>query len=564
MSTLTGNRSARADAWFSAGLLLLACLSYAWVLRLPLTAIDTIPTIAAAEVDSIAEVPGLFVRELRAGVGGGFAYYRPITLITYSLDLLLHGWDPLGYHVTDLILHALATLAVYWMARLAFGCGPGASLLVSLLFVLHSAAVEVVPAVARRQEPLLVAGMCLALIGAARLPVRSGWWLLVGGTLLAMGSVERGVIVAPVVFVFLLLRPGVREGFLGRLRQALIRSLPSFAVVLGFMAFRNLLYGTDEILFHPVNLLLTPYELLQVLVYPQQIIELRVPRTVPGLVGGGLLAAGTAAAGLWVLLRTRLRWLIAFVFLAVMGYGVLLGIAGQRHSWYTYSMVPVFSLLLVLLGLEAWRDLRRGKGRVGAAVQLVLCGAVLLPILISSPVVRDYPGWRVAGELGERFTAELQRVDRELPPGVALVIVNLPAHFMESNTDYLVTRSAAILWPRSVEVWSEIHGISRPTVLLGAAELVGSIDVPEVRFPDSGRVEIYFPNGGGANYVDPENTFEKSRSLFPRARGREFVWPPAAVLGKPFRLFVFDGVRLQPREAPEALPEGSEPLDDET
>jgi hypothetical protein len=564
MSGLTWRRSARADAWLSAGLLLLACVSYAWVLRLPLTAIDTIPTIAAAEVDSIAEVPGLFVRELRAGVGGDFAYYRPITLITYSLDLLLHGWEPLGYHVTDLILHALATLSVYWMARLAFGCAPGPSLLVSLVFVLHSAAVEVVPAVARRQEPLLVTGLCLALIGAARLPARGGWWILVGGTALAMGSVERGVIVAPVVLVFLLLRPGVPGGVRGRLRQALLRSLPCFAVVLGFMAFRNLLYGTDEILFHPINLLLTPYELLRVLVYPQQIIELRVPRTIPGLVGGGLLAAGTAAAGLWVLLRTRLRWLIAFVFLTVMGYGVLLGIAGQRHSWYTYSVVPVFGLLLVLLGLEAWGDLRRGKGRAGAAVQLALCGAVLLPILISSPVFRDYPGWRVAGELGERFTAELQRVDREVPPGVALVIVNLPAHYMESDHDYLVTRSAAILWPRSVEVWSELHGISRPVVLLGAAELVGSLDVPEVRFPARGRVEIYFPAGGAPNYVDPENTFEKSHSLFPQAQGREFVWPPVDVLGKPFRLFVFDGTRLQPREAPEALPDGSEQLRDET
>ena len=48
--------------------LLAAVVPYLWVLRLPLTAVDTIPTVEAARVVSFQEIPALLLRELRGGL----------------------------------------------------------------------------------------------------------------------------------------------------------------------------------------------------------------------------------------------------------------------------------------------------------------------------------------------------------------------------------------------------------------------------------------------------------------------------------------------------------------
>ncbi|HZN56696.1 MAG TPA: hypothetical protein VFD71_01375, partial [Planctomycetota bacterium] len=122
------------------GIFLCAVLPYVKYVPAYFTGVDAIPTVAAARAGSAEEVLDVTRRELRGGLLPGSSYYRPLTLLTYTWDYALWGWDPRGYHLTDIVLHGLAALAVLALARRAFDLGPWEAAFVALLFVLHPAA----------------------------------------------------------------------------------------------------------------------------------------------------------------------------------------------------------------------------------------------------------------------------------------------------------------------------------------------------------------------------------------------------------------------------------------
>lgn len=43
--------------------------------------------------------------------------YRPLTVITFRLNYLVHGLDPWGYHLLNLLLHCLTTLLFGWFCK---------------------------------------------------------------------------------------------------------------------------------------------------------------------------------------------------------------------------------------------------------------------------------------------------------------------------------------------------------------------------------------------------------------------------------------------------------------
>lgn len=53
---------------------------------------------------------------LRHFLGGGGLYYRPLTYISLGVDFGFHHLDPLGYHVTNIVLHVMASLVVFLTA----------------------------------------------------------------------------------------------------------------------------------------------------------------------------------------------------------------------------------------------------------------------------------------------------------------------------------------------------------------------------------------------------------------------------------------------------------------
>jgi tetratricopeptide (TPR) repeat protein len=94
------------------------------------------------------------------------AHYTPLTWLTLGLDHVLWGLNPAGYHLTNVLLHAMVALLVYALARRLFalaGLDPAAgpsragALLAALLFAVHPLRVESVAWVTERRD--LVCGV---------------------------------------------------------------------------------------------------------------------------------------------------------------------------------------------------------------------------------------------------------------------------------------------------------------------------------------------------------------------------------------------------------------------
>ncbi|MFA6316151.1 MAG: tetratricopeptide repeat protein [Elusimicrobiota bacterium] len=104
------------------------------------------------------------------------AGHRPVFLASLFLDRSVWGFDPSGYHLTNLFLHASNSLWVYALAWLMTSCLP-AALLAGLLFGLHPVTTEAVNGVCFRSDLLaaffVFAGLWthLKLRGRSRAPL---------------------------------------------------------------------------------------------------------------------------------------------------------------------------------------------------------------------------------------------------------------------------------------------------------------------------------------------------------------------------------------------------------
>jgi hypothetical protein len=225
----------------AAGLLLVLALSGAlyWrVTRYPFLQWDDphyvsyrlpLQRIAAGDLGALADLLAPW-----RSAEGVFWEYFPVRDLSLAIDAYRGGLAPRPFHQTNLILHLLATLLVFWIAR-RFVHGPGA-LLAAALFAFHPLAVEPTAWVSGRKDLLYVCCTLGALLCYLR--ALDGSWrcgiLFCGLTLLAFGSKGPGVVVVPLAAWLVLLRPRVEW----RRRWLQLLPLAAAAVAWGAVALR--------------------------------------------------------------------------------------------------------------------------------------------------------------------------------------------------------------------------------------------------------------------------------------------------------------------------------------
>lgn len=123
---------------------------------------------------SPADVASYFTEDVWASIGGGTYLYRPLLLVSIALDMQVFGNWMAGYHLVNILLHILVSVAVFGLVRSllpATGAERRNSSLVSLLaalvFAVHPIHTEVVNSVFNRSD--MLAG--LGVIGGL-------WWFL--------------------------------------------------------------------------------------------------------------------------------------------------------------------------------------------------------------------------------------------------------------------------------------------------------------------------------------------------------------------------------------------------
>ena len=124
---------------------------------------------------------------------------RPVFLISAMLDGALWGTRTLGYHLTNIMLHALATVLLFSFARRLI---PGVSMWIpffgALLFAVHPLNSEAVAEISYRKDLMAAAGILAGLnLAAVYRPVFAFRNLLIAGAcvacfFMAVGAKENG------------------------------------------------------------------------------------------------------------------------------------------------------------------------------------------------------------------------------------------------------------------------------------------------------------------------------------------------------------------------------------
>ena len=180
------------------------------------------------------------VTELRWGDILSHRVYRPVRTLTYALNYWAGGLDPAGYHLFNLLLHALNSILVYWLFRAVTGRRTLA-VAGALIFAAHPVQTAAVAYVSGRKDLLaaffILAG-CLSFL-SYRDSGRRRYLLLCLACLVVGVLAKELVIVLPALLLLLDLcrtdRSGgtVREPVAVRIFRALVRSRLAYA--LGFV-----------------------------------------------------------------------------------------------------------------------------------------------------------------------------------------------------------------------------------------------------------------------------------------------------------------------------------------
>jgi hypothetical protein len=169
-------------------------------------------------------------------------YFRPFIVLSFAFDRLLYGWHAAGYHLTNLALHAFATLLVWAIARRVVGANFGAWVSAAL-FAIHPCHVQAVGWISGRTDLLAALFYMAALVAYFESRERPGSRLMlallsVALFLCALLAKEMAITFPAVVFAHGLLRPDGEPPA----RRALVPALATVAAGL-YLVLRATLLG---------------------------------------------------------------------------------------------------------------------------------------------------------------------------------------------------------------------------------------------------------------------------------------------------------------------------------
>lgn len=114
------------------------------------------------EIQAIRNPGWLGIKEvLTKSLPASHGDYIPVTIFSYWMDYQVWGFQPKGYHLTNLLLHALsAGLLFLLLQRLT--ANPAVSMMATLLFALHPMNTEAVTWIAERKSVMALFWMVLS------------------------------------------------------------------------------------------------------------------------------------------------------------------------------------------------------------------------------------------------------------------------------------------------------------------------------------------------------------------------------------------------------------------
>ncbi|MFT3916380.1 MAG: tetratricopeptide repeat protein [Anaeromyxobacteraceae bacterium] len=413
---------------------------------------DAVEVVRNDQLRSLGNLPRMFTTGAWAGAGEANPLYRPLTTFSYALDFALGGLTPVGYHVTNVLLHVAVSLLVLALAR-RLGFGPIASAAGAVLFAVHPVHVEAVANVAGRKDVLATGFTILTVLAHARaVQAARPWPALVWPPLALLAALlakESGAAAIPLALGFtLVVEPEPWRAARRRVVGLGVAYLGVFALYLGLrwnalgtlsLPLSSIPWVENPLAYaDPLVRVLTAVVVLGhglgVLVFPRTLgpdwsyeaIPLARGVTDPRFVLALVAIVAVLAAG-WLVRRARpplaylVLWYAAGVFLTsnlVLKVGTVFG---ERLLYLSSVAFCLGAVMVVKLAAER---VEPGGIRVGVGRLVPVVGSILLVVLAAR-------AWAYAGKWRDEVT--LFETAVRAAPGSAKARLLLGAAYMEEE-----------------------------------------------------------------------------------------------------------------------------------
>jgi len=237
-------------------------------------------------------LPKIFTEDVGIGAGQKFNFYRPLQMLSYMVDYSFWELNVQGYHLTNIMLHILASIMLYYFVTVLTRDNL-LSLLTSILFIAHPIHTEAVAFMSGRQDSLamifILASFILYIKYLQTSKIYLSVWMVIC-YILALLSKEISLILPALIIVY---HYAYKEKIRWRalltivgcsliyftLRVTVLKS--SFAQAHLFMGLPDRIPGFFVAISHYVRLLLVPFDLHAE--YGYELFQMNDPKVMLGI-----------------------------------------------------------------------------------------------------------------------------------------------------------------------------------------------------------------------------------------------------------------------------------------
>ncbi len=461
-------------------IVLIAFLSYKDILNYFFTAMDSFTLIDTGRIRSFKDVVRIFSEPLMNGTEFAeiMKYYRPISTLSFGLDYAVWGLDPFGYHLTNLILHALVSVLIFFLLSFLTKKDRVTAWFGAIIFTIHPILAESVPAIARRQDIMATLFLLLSLLlffKYAAGVLYKGAYLLFSLFFyaLALGSKETAVILPFLICAYLVLFQ-YNKFSKTVLVDVLKKNALYFEVTLVLLGWRTYILrglgGYNSGISVPVTPIFQSItNFFRYLLYPVPFLNMpAIPSRNLNGQSYSLFSLLTIAVLLMFFLmvslprqRRRMRKFLVglnegkVVLFSIVWIGLFLTLHVSAQVFCAYHMymaaVP-FCMVLSVVMTKSFRN----KHTIIGSVMFIATAALSISFLAYSPLTRNYGEWKESGDISSMFLSELSGIVAGLPPKSIIHIYDLPAAISSYKLENPHAVSVTYLNSYSIKSWIEM------------------------------------------------------------------------------------------------------------
>lgn len=194
-------------------------------------------------IKDVRYLPDIFTKNLleHNTIKGDF--YRPVQGLSLMIDYFFWGSNPVGYHITNFLLHLLCALLVYFLVNDIIG-NRLASFFTGLLFLIHPVQTEAVTYISGRADPLAAVFILSAflLYIRATIPISTTWstFSYIGAVfmfIIAIFAKETSLILPVLLLLYEFYIWGI-DKFFRKVRVIILRLAPFLGLVIIYLVIR--------------------------------------------------------------------------------------------------------------------------------------------------------------------------------------------------------------------------------------------------------------------------------------------------------------------------------------